>query len=412
MRKQLFSLLKSNEVRKLSENFLSLSALKVVNSAIPFITLPYLIRVLGFNNYGVIVLALSLIAYFQSICDYGFNLSASREIVKNKKNNEKLSYIYSKTILSKIVLLYISLCFFYSIVFFVPLFSDDHLIYILMSLILIGQTLFPEWFFRGIEEMKFIAIIDFIIKSFFCIGVFCFISKPSDLWLYPFLYGVSYIFVGILSHLFIIKKYNLQLLWIGFFAIKTNLKNGFPLFVNQFVPNLYSNLSGILIGLFVGKVEVGVFGVLRQVITLINVFNSVVISVFYPYILRKQNFFNIFSKYYFSIVLILLIFLYLTKPIILTLLFNVESVYYYIFDILLIGMIGRVLYSIFSTMYLVARGYDIIVMQNTIIISLIGLVVSWPLISGYGLLGAAIAISSSQILLGLFSIIYFLKLRS
>gem|GEM_PF-6145372 len=58
---------------RLADNFFSLSALKVLNLILPLVTLPYLIKVLGFHYYGAIILALSLVAYFQALTDYGFN---------------------------------------------------------------------------------------------------------------------------------------------------------------------------------------------------------------------------------------------------------------------------------------------------------------------------------------------------
>ena len=78
------TILQSEDIRRLLKNFFSLSVLKLINAILPFVTLPYLIKVLGFQQYGAIVLALSLIAYFQSITDYGFNLSATREIAKHR----------------------------------------------------------------------------------------------------------------------------------------------------------------------------------------------------------------------------------------------------------------------------------------------------------------------------------------
>ncbi|MFZ0021996.1 oligosaccharide flippase family protein, partial [Acinetobacter sp.] len=157
MLKSLSHILKSREVKRLLENLFSLSVLKLVNAVLPFITLPYLIKVLGFQQYGAIVLALSLITYFQAVTDYGFNLSATREIAQHRHSNKQLSYIYSKTMISKIILLIFSLFCLCGLILCIPQFRADFLIYSLMCLILIGQTLFPEWFFRGVEQMRYIT---------------------------------------------------------------------------------------------------------------------------------------------------------------------------------------------------------------------------------------------------------------
>ena len=404
--------LQVEDIRQLMKNFLSLSVLKLVNAVLPFVTLPYLIKVLGLQQYGAIVLALSLIAYFQSVTNYGFNLSATREIARHKSSRKQLSFIYSKTQVSKLYLLLFSLSILIPAVMIVPQFREDLLVYLLMCLMLIGQTMFPEWFFRGVEQMGYITILDLIVKGSFTIGVFILIKSPEDYWLYPLLFGLGYVFIAILSHFLIVKKFKLSVQLVKKNSVIKNLKFGFPLFINQFMPNFYNNTTTFLIGMLLGKQAAGVFGAVRQLVNVLSVLNSVVSTVVFPYLVRRQDKFNLFSKFYmigFSAIVITLIILH---KYILGWMGISDPLSSNIFLILVFGVTCIVFYSIYSTNFLIPRGYDKTVMKLTFIISVVGLLTSYPLITNLGVIGGAINIAFAQLLMGGSAFILYLKISS
>ncbi|AMN66915.1 MULTISPECIES: oligosaccharide flippase family protein [unclassified Psychrobacter] len=400
------TMLSNKDTSQLLKNFFSLALLKLVNSILPFVTLPYLIKVLGIEQYGAIVLGLALIAYFQAITDYGFNLSATREIAKHRTNAKQLSFIYSKTIITKVCLLLFCLAILIPIILFVPQFKEDLVVYLLMCLTFIGQTLFPEWFFRGVEKMGYIAGLNFVVKMSFTIGVFTLIKAPEDYWLYPFLLGVSYIIVSIVSHYIIVKNFKVHLFFINPARIKKTLKIGYPLFVNQFVPNLFNNTTNFLIGIILGKSSAGYFSATRKVVQILSVFDSVVSNVAFPYLIRYKEKFSIFSKYYLLFIGGVSVFVALLHPYV----FDIIGIDYQydseVFYILLLGFLSIVFYSVYSTNYLISRGHDKVVMRLTIVTSVLGFILSFPLIYQFGLLGGALNIFIAQFILGFGSYFY------
>lgn len=405
--KKLRTILRNKDNSQLLKNFFSLAMLKLINAVLPFVTLPYLIKVLGIRQYGAIILAISLIAYFQAVTDYGFNLSATREIAKHRTSKQQLSFIYSKTIITKMYLLLFCLAILIPVILLVPQFKEDLLVYLLMCLMLVGQTLFPEWFFRGVEQMGYIATLNLVVKLSFTIGVFVLIKAPQDYWLYPFLLGVSYIIVSFISHYIIISKFDLKLVFIDFGRVKKSLKLGFPLFINQFAPNFYNNTTNFLVGMILGKSYAGYFGATRQVVQILTVFNSVVSGVAFPYLIRYKDKFAIFSRYYITFIAIFSLSLVLIHQYIFDIIgidFKYDSEVFYI---LILGFLAIVFHTVYSTNYLISRGYDYVVMKLTILTSVIGFILSFPLIYNFGLIGGATNIFISQLILGSGGYFYF-----
>src|SRR5690606_32222404 len=120
---------------------------------LPLITLQYVLRVLGFENYVTIVLATSLIAYFHSVTAYSFMITATRDVAVFKSSPRKLNLIYSNVIQIKTLFFLFSFCCILLIVYLYPPFYVNRDVYLITTLSLFGHVLFPDWFFQGMEKM-------------------------------------------------------------------------------------------------------------------------------------------------------------------------------------------------------------------------------------------------------------------
>jgi len=163
--------------QRLIQNFTSLSILQIANFLFPLIVLPYVVRVLGPAKYGLINFAAAFIAYFNLISDYGFNLSGTKEISIIRDDKEKLSKTFSTIITIKLLLSIFSFLIFIPIVYFVPFFKNNWEVYVLSYGFVIGGVLFPSWFYQGMEQMKYITIIQVVIRSIVTALIFVLIKK-------------------------------------------------------------------------------------------------------------------------------------------------------------------------------------------------------------------------------------------
>ena len=79
----------------LIENFISYFLFKAVDAVIPLIVIPYLIGVVSLDKYGVYAFAFALIFYLQNIIQFGFELSAGRDVALMRDDKEKLKTVYN-----------------------------------------------------------------------------------------------------------------------------------------------------------------------------------------------------------------------------------------------------------------------------------------------------------------------------
>src|SRR5579862_9450120 len=83
------------------KNFTILMTLQVSTYLAPLLTLPWLARVLGPSEYGRLAFGLAFTAYFISITNYSFGLTATPKISINRENRALRSQVFWETILTQ-----------------------------------------------------------------------------------------------------------------------------------------------------------------------------------------------------------------------------------------------------------------------------------------------------------------------
>ena len=81
------NLIKSNKT--VFENFTYLTLIQVVNLVVPFLIYPYLISVIGGENFGKVVYAQVVMIIISSFVNYGFNTIGVKRIAEERKLKER-----------------------------------------------------------------------------------------------------------------------------------------------------------------------------------------------------------------------------------------------------------------------------------------------------------------------------------
>jgi O-antigen/teichoic acid export membrane protein len=279
--------LQVKEHRTIAENFLSLSVLQVLNYALPLVTFPYLTRVLGAEKFGLVAFAQALNTYFAVVVDYGFNMSGTREISVNRNDTTKLSSIVSTIFTIKFLLLLLSFVVLVLITFTVPKFRVYWQLYLLSFGMVIGNALFPVWFFQGIEAMKYITFLNFLAKLLFTSLIFVFVRGSGDYLYVPVLNSLGYVVAGILSLWIIINKFRIRIVRVPREELLRVARDGWHLFISRISISLYTVTNSFLLGLFESMATVGYYVAAEKIVRVsMNLFAPVFQSL-YPFMTQK-----------------------------------------------------------------------------------------------------------------------------
>lgn len=291
----------SQDKKRLLSNFLSLSVLQIFTYALPLLTLPYLVRVLGVEKYGLVMFAQSLIVFFNILVDYGFNLSATREVSVNRDNKEKITEIFSSVMTIKLLLLTASLLLLTIVVFSFERFYADKELYFITFTLVLGQALFPIWYFQGLERMKYITLINILSRVIFTVAIFIFIHEEGDYILVPLLNGLGVITGGIYALYLIRKSFNQKFVIQNLTTLKRHFKDSTDFFFSRVSVSIYTSANAIVLGLFTNNTMVGYYSIAEKLYQTIQGLYGPITQALYPYVAKEKNI-KLFKKIFYSVI--------------------------------------------------------------------------------------------------------------
>lgn len=282
----------------LLKNLTSLSILQITNYLFPLITLPYLVRVLGPEKYGLVNFALAFMAYFVTISDYGFNLSVTKQIAIFRNDKQKIDEIFSSVLLSKILMGIVSVIILLVITLSIQMFTTNADVFLFSFGIVIGNILFPIWFYQGIEKMNYISFIQISIRLVFTISIFVLIVSENDYLLYMLLFSISQILIGVAGLSIALIKFKIRFSIPRMEIIKFQFSEGWNIFLSMVSINIYTTSNIFILGLFAPVATVGYFAAADKIRLAFQGIISIISQTVYPHVNDLlRNSFNEFSRF-------------------------------------------------------------------------------------------------------------------
>ena len=284
-------------LHKLSDNFISLLILQGINYLVPLIIFPYLVRVLGIDGFGLYNFIFYVIWMGVVISDYGFDLSATKLISVNRDDSKKVNEIFSCVLFIKSILAFLLFIFLTLLIILFEKFAKDWLLYYLAFGFVIGQVLFPVWFFQGVERMRYITVLNALSKLLFTLLVFLFIHDKEDLDLLFVFNSLGAITAGSAALYIAIKYFGVELKRVSFETLKFYIYDGWYIFLSRLGVEMYSSLNIILLGFFVSNTVLGYFSIVEKIIRAIGNILEPLTRAVYPYLSKiYKNDFNTFFR--------------------------------------------------------------------------------------------------------------------
>ena len=286
-KRKVISLFSNN--KQLIGNFSYITLLEVFLLLAPLITYPYLVRVLGIDNYGLIITAQVLASYASKIIDFGSNRVCAKHVSINRASKAKLSEIVSSVLVVRTVLWIICFAIYMAVVLIVPNYRSYIVLFLCSYFLTLNEVLFPQYFFQGMERMKYISIINIIVKLLFILLVFVLVKNESDMSIVPLMYAIGYALAGIFSMHIIISRMGLKLYIPSINEMRIYVKDSLPIFATDMICTIKDKLSYFIIGVYCGMGEVVIYDLGLKINGLLIKPTQIVSTVLFPRFAKNRN---------------------------------------------------------------------------------------------------------------------------
>lgn len=269
------------------KNGIWLYALQFFNLVVPLLTLPYITRILGSAAYGTFSIALNVITYLQVVVEYGFGMSATRKVAIKKREN--LDKTFTTVILGRLVLL---LCSIFIAGLYMLINRENQALcisFIILLICLLGYCVQMNWVFQGLQEMKYISIVNVLGRSISTGLIFAFVKNADDIFVYSFLYSVSPFLSGFIGLFIAQNRYKLKLVKVSFHDVMGELKDGFYVFTTQLSSKVFGAIGITFLGIFATSSIVGAYSAIQKIPNILILLWAPIAQIIYPIASSKFN---------------------------------------------------------------------------------------------------------------------------
>lgn len=273
---------------KLIKNTVYLYLTTAAKIIAPLITLPWLTRVLAVDTYGTVAYVKAFASYAQLLLDFGFLLSATRDVALSASNKSKVGRIVGDTLVEKLLLASIGAVATGIAIVFVPLLTENALFTWLYYLSCAATILILDFLFRGLEKMEYVAIPLCCAKILVVIATILLVKSDRDMILIPVIEIIGNILAGTIS-LLLFRRLGIRFFVSGLRTWLRNLKVSGVYFLSNFATTFLGALTTLIVGIVMSKSDVAFWSVCMMVVSAAKSMYAPLGNSLYPHMVVHED---------------------------------------------------------------------------------------------------------------------------
>lgn len=247
-----------DSAKRIGGEALAIGIGQLISFAYPFVSLPFLARLLGAPVLGELVIMIGVLQLLVRLTDYGFTISAVRRMAVASDPQERLRVIGS-SLGASLVLWLLGTCMLMIVVLAVPALRGDALHYLMGALLVGAGVGFPPWLLRGLERLVLFAVITAVSRLLALGGLALTVHSSADLGWALFWQFVPLLIAAIIVWPILVCQ-GIRPTMPNRGQVRESLDEGKELFLSSIISATAGPMSTVMLGIVSVPIQVGYFG--------------------------------------------------------------------------------------------------------------------------------------------------------
>lgn len=276
---------------RLARNALHQYVLQFAKYLFPFITIPYLTRVLGPEVYAVRAYVLATMSMVQVFLDYGFLSYGTKLVAEKRSDTRSVENASSAITYLRVVLCLCGIPIVVALCVSIPILADNGACVALAYVAVCCKATLPDYLFQGMEEMGIITRRFVGSQAVAVVLTFMFVRTPDDLVLVLLFEAIAAFVALAWSWGNVLVRRGLRFRVVSHSYAWATFKASSVFFVSSAAGALYTSLTTVLIGILVSDVaQISYWSISVSIISALQALFNPVANSLYPYMCANRDF--------------------------------------------------------------------------------------------------------------------------
>lgn len=247
-----------------------------------FATFPYLTRVLGPDQFGMLAYAMAMATYATLLTEWGFNLGGPKAVVECKGDARSINALIRSIAGAKACLCAISFVALAVLISFDKHIAASASVMFWSWLGVVANVFTLYWLFQGMERFHLIAAMVIVNRVVTLPLTFLFVHGPGDVAIAAAIQSAGPLVAALFSVAIALRFGVLRWPAVSVRAVVQRLKDGADMFVSTASVSLFGVANTVILASFSGTYQVGLYAAADKIRTVGNMVPAQLAAVLYP----------------------------------------------------------------------------------------------------------------------------------